>query len=37
MEPTVLDDIYFIVLEVWMFVNEIVIMEALINGAYSNG
>ena len=36
MEPTVLDDIYFI-LEVWMFVNEIVIMEALTNGAYSNG
>ena len=33
MEPMVLDDLYFI-LEVWMLVNEIVIMEALTNGAY---
>ena len=32
MEPMVLDDIYFI-LEFWMFVNEIVIMKALTNGA----
>ena len=37
MEPTVLDDIYFVDLEVWMFVNEIVIMEALTNRAYSIG
>ena len=33
MEPMVFDDLYFI-LEVWMFVNEIDIMEALTNGAY---
>ena len=37
MEPTVMDDKYFIDLEVWMCVNEIVIMEALTNGAYSIG
>ena len=30
MEPRVLNDIYIINLEFWMFVNEIVIMEALI-------
>ena len=36
MEPTVLDDICFI-LEVWMVVNKIVVMEALTNGAYSIG
>ena len=37
MEPTVLDDIYFIDLEFWSCVNEIVIMEAWTNGAYSIG
>jgi hypothetical protein len=36
MEPIVLDDIYFI-LDVWICVNEIVIMEAWINGVYSIG
>ena len=33
MEPTVLNYRYFIDLEVWMFVNEIVMMEAWTNGA----
>jgi hypothetical protein len=37
MELRVLDDVYFIDLEVWSCVNEIVIMEALTNGAYSIG
>ena len=37
MEPMVLYDIYFIDLEVWMFVNKIVVMEALNNGVYSIG
>ena len=37
MEPTVMDDIYFIDLEVWMFVNKIVLMEAWTYGAYSIG
>ena len=37
MEPMVLDDLYFIDLEVWMFVNEIVMMEAWTNGAYGIG
>ena len=35
MEPMVFDDLYFVDLEVWMFVNEIIITEALTNGAYS--
>ena len=35
MEPTILDDIYCIDLEVLMFVNEIVIMEAVTNEVYS--
>ena len=36
MVSTVLDDIYFI-LDVWSCVNEIVMMDALTNGAQSIG